>query len=162
MAQTNWRPVPGYSEIEVSNDLQFRTIERTKAYERYGKVSIRKYPSKTLKVQFLHRDGYATVFVSQVRMPVGCHVLVCLAWHGLPPEGKPLALHRDGDPTNYDPGNLYWGDHKDNAEDARLHGTLATGDRHGSKTHPHRFAGPVGCGKHQKQKKQMSTMCGAA
>lgn len=50
-----------------------------------------------------------------------------------------MALHSDGDPTNFTPENLYWGDHVDNAEDARKHGTLATGDRHGSHTHPENF-----------------------
>ena len=131
MAQA-WRPVPGYRDVEVSDDLQFRSVMRVTAYTRpSGTVSRRSFPSKKLKVQWLHKDGYATVFVSSRRMPVGCHVLVCLAWHGLPPESKPFALHRDGDTTNFTPENLYWGDYKDNAEDADKHGTLARGEAHG-------------------------------
>lgn len=140
MAQT-WKAVPGYPDIQISDDLQFRTIERVVAYVRpSGTVSHRKFPAKKLTVLWLHKAGYATVFVSRLRRPVGCHVLVCLAWHGLPPEGKPMALHRDGDESNFTPENLYWGDSKDNAEDARRHGTLATGDRHGSNTHPEKFS----------------------
>lgn len=138
----NWRPIPGFPDVEVSDDLQFRSVAHTTAYTRpSGTVSYRSFPSKKLKTMWQLKDGYATVFVSSKRRPIGCHVLVCLASHGLPPEGKPFALHRDGDETNFTPDNLYWGDHKDNAEDARHHGTLATGDRHGSRTHPDKFKG---------------------
>ena len=132
MALTKWRPIPGYPDLEVSEDLQFRTTKRTVAYVRpTGTVSHRSFPSKKLKVQWLHKDGYATVFVSRIRRAIGCHVLVCLAWHGLPPIDKPFALHRDGDAANFTQGNLYWGDHKDNALDADKHGTLARGEKHG-------------------------------
>lgn len=128
----HWRPVLGYGDIEVSEDLQFRSVAHVTAYTRpSGTVSYRSFPSKKLKVMWQHKDGYATVFVNSRRRPVGCHVLVCLAWHGLPPEGKPFALHRDGDEANFAPENLYWGDHKDNAKDAAKHGTLAHGEAHG-------------------------------
>lgn len=141
MATKQWRPVPGYPELQVSDDLDFRTIERVVAYVRpSGRVSYRTFPSKPLKVQWLHKAGYGTVFVSSVRRPIGIHVLICLAWHGLPPEGKGMALHRDGDESHNWPSNLYWGDSKDNAEDARKHGTLATGARHGRHTKPEAFA----------------------
>jgi hypothetical protein len=132
MAETKWRPVPGYPDIEVSEDLQFRTIERTVAYVRpTGTVSHRTFPSRKLKVQWLHKDGYATVFVSRLRRPIGCHVLVCLAWHGLPSKGRYYVLHRDGDSGNFSPENLYWGDHVDNAKDAIDHGVMARGEKHG-------------------------------
>ena len=132
MAEQNWRPVPGFPDLEVSEDLQFRTKMRLVAYTRpSGTKSVRRFPSKKLKVQWVHHEGYATVFVSRLRRPIGCHVLVCLAWHGPPPEGKYYALHRDGDTANFSPENLYWGDHRDNANDADKHGTLARGEAHG-------------------------------
>ena len=131
MAQ-HWRPVPGFPDVEVSEDLRFRSVAHVTAYTRpSGSVSHRSFPSKKLKVQWQHKDGYATAFVNSKRRSIGCHVLVCLAWHGLPPAGKYYALHRDGDETNFTPENLYWGDHKDNAEDAGRHGTLARGEAHG-------------------------------
>jgi hypothetical protein len=34
--------------------------------------------------------------------------LVCLAFHGLPPEGKPLALHRSNDTSDNRPENVRW------------------------------------------------------
>ena len=132
MADRIWRPVPGYPDVEVSDDLQFRSVEHVTAYTRpSGTVSNRRFPARKLKVQWLHKDGYATVFVSRLRRPIGRHVLVCLAWHGLPPDGKYYVLHSDGDPSNFTPENLYWGNHKDNAEDADKHGRLARGEGHG-------------------------------
>lgn len=46
------------------------------------------------------------------------HRLVCEAFHGPPPEGKPWALHKDDDKSNNTPENLYWGTRRDNQRDA--------------------------------------------
>jgi hypothetical protein len=105
-------------------------------------MSVRRFPSKKLKVQWVHHEGYATVFVSRLRRPIGCHVLVCLAWHGLPPEGKPWALHRDDDKTNFTPENVYWGNQFDNAQDCIKNGNMPRGESHGSRTRPEAFVGP--------------------
>jgi hypothetical protein len=40
--------------------------------------------------------------------------LVCMAFHGLPPDGKPNVLHDDEDARNNQPGNLHWGTQKEN------------------------------------------------
>jgi hypothetical protein len=40
--------------------------------------------------------------------------LVCEAFHGPPPPGKPNCLHGDEDALNNRPGNLYWGTQKEN------------------------------------------------
>jgi hypothetical protein len=40
--------------------------------------------------------------------------LVCLAFKGRPPPGKPFALHRDEDGSNNRHENLYWGTQKEN------------------------------------------------
>ena len=135
-----WRAIPGYPDIEVSDDLQFRSIARVTAYMRpSGTVSIRKFPSRKLKIGWHHTAGYATVYASQLRRDICCHVLVCLAFNGLPPPGKGKALHRDDDPTNFVPENLYWGDAFDNAQDAIRNGGMARGERHGSRTNPEKF-----------------------
>lgn len=54
----------------------------------------------------------------------GVHRLVCEAFHGPAPEGKPMALHRNGNPLDNRAENLYWGDAFDNMRDAIGHGTL--------------------------------------
>ena len=128
----NWRSVPGYPDIEISDELVVRSKARTTEYDHslWGRQT-RCFPSKVLTTQKQHKDGYLTVFVNSVRRPVGLHVIVCAAFHGASPAGKPYALHRDGNPANCAPGNLYWGDHADNARDALAHGVIARGEGHG-------------------------------
>lgn len=56
---------------------------------------------------------------------------MALAFHGPAPEGKPLVLHRDDNPKNNTPENLYWGDLQDNQQDV-----LSNGNNYGrNKTH---------------------------
>jgi len=40
-----------------------------------------------------------------------------------------LVLHKDGDATNNDINNLYYGSHKDNGEDAKRHGSTLRGEK---------------------------------
>ena len=64
------------------------------------------------------------------------HRVVCRAFHGPAPEGKPLVLHGDGDPGNNQTNNLRWGSHRDNLQDSVRHGTnYNPGTRNASKTH---------------------------
>ena len=42
------------------------------------------------------------------------HRLICEAFHGPAPEGKPIVLHLDEDATNNRPENLRWGTMKEN------------------------------------------------
>ena len=58
--------------------------------------------------------------------------LVAMAFLGEPPPSKPMACHRDGNPLNNTPGNIYWGDAKTNGRDAIRHGTVANGERNGN------------------------------
>jgi hypothetical protein len=51
------------------------------------------------------------------------HQLVCRAFKGPPPPGKPWSLHRNGIATDNHPSNLYWGTPRDNAADSIRHGT---------------------------------------
>ena len=48
--------------------------------------------------------------------------LVLLTLVGSPPQGKPFACHRNGNPLDNRPSNLYWGSPQDNADDAKRHG----------------------------------------
>jgi hypothetical protein len=51
------------------------------------------------------------------------HRAMCLLVHKLPPEGKPMALHRcgNGHLGCVNPNHLYWGDQSDNNRDAHRH-----------------------------------------
>lgn len=67
-----------------------------------------------LRVQ-LRKDG-ATHFRE-------IHRLVAVAFLGAPPDGKPLAAHKDGNVANNSAENLYWASHTENRLDACRHGT---------------------------------------
>lgn len=54
------------------------------------------------------------------------HRLICHAFHGDPPAGKPNVLHWDGDKTNNHPDNLRWGSQSENLRDAIRHGTYTS------------------------------------
>lgn len=60
------------------------------------------------------------------------HRLVCEAFHGPPPAGKAITCHKDGNPLNNRPENIYWGNYSDNGMDASIHGTIARGARNGN------------------------------
>lgn len=55
------------------------------------------------------------------------NILVCRAFHGEQPEGKPHVRHDDGNRTNNRADNLLWGSVQDNADDRVRHGTVLSG-----------------------------------
>lgn len=54
--------------------------------------------------------GYQSKFYGNMKI----HRLVCEAFHGPAPEGKPVVIHIDEDATNNRPENLRWGTQKEN------------------------------------------------
>lgn len=56
--------------------------------------------------------------------------LVCEAFHGPAPEGKPQVAHADGNPRNNGPFNLYWANQKENEQDKKIHGTWGLRSAH--------------------------------
>lgn len=80
------------------------------------------------------RDGYLRMSVYYPPDTTGSeavHRLVCEAFHGPAPEGKPWALHRNGNPADNRPENLYWGSPSENVRDAFRHGTARMSNRTG-------------------------------
>lgn len=77
--------------------------------------------------------GHRTIGLRRTGQPKGrfrLHVLVMKIFWGPVPPGM-VCRHLDGDPSNNDLRNLAFGTPGDNIEDARRHGTLAIGSRHG-------------------------------
>ena len=95
-----WKPIPGHSGYEASRRGQIRNAE-TKHVLRpmwTGKKAIRQY---------------ATVVLHGKQVKV--HRAVLMAHVGLPPRGRPYALHRDDNTRNNALSNLQWGSPTDNA-----------------------------------------------
>lgn len=63
------------------------------------------------------REGYAMVRTNG--QSTGLHRLICEAFNGPSPQGKPLCLHYDDDKANNCLENLRWGSHQDNADDLK-------------------------------------------
>lgn len=58
------------------------------------------------------------------------HRLVAEAFIGSCPDGKSHVAHRDGNPLNNVPENLYWATPKENADDRARHNNYVDGERH--------------------------------
>jgi hypothetical protein len=90
-----WRPIPGFSDAFASSNGRIKQREKIRSQSRRNKN--RKYLSVALdkKVYQAHR-------------------LICAAFHGNPPVGKPEVMHMDNNPCNNEPENLKWGTHAEN------------------------------------------------
>jgi hypothetical protein len=107
-----WKPVPGYEDYDVSNHGRVRRREAVgrwpanhvlrpgEAYSGHLYV-ILTGPNRRTRKEFVHR-------------------LVAKAFIGPAPFERAMVLHHDDCPKNNKPGNLYWGDHRQNVRDAKL------------------------------------------
>ena len=123
MTNETWIPAPGTDGFySVSDQGRVRSEPRSFIRSNGRKGT---YISRVLAPRPRGGSGYLAVELSvrgkSLTAPV--HRLVCEAFHGPAPEGKPLALHKDGNPLNNTPENLYWGDASENQRDAVTHGT---------------------------------------
>lgn len=109
MSNEIWKSVPGYPDIEVSNQARVRIKQSEKLIkpfenmDRYCQVDLHKYnPNGLTKMPTLHK-------------------LVCLAVHGEPPkDGKKYVVdHLDMNTLNSRPENLEWVDFAENCKRAR-------------------------------------------
>lgn len=116
-----FRPIPGYPNYEASS---LGRIRRCVGGRGAGK-------GRCLSPK-PHKYGYELYGLShsdRVKYESG-HRLVCLAFHGLPPDDNSQAAHEDGNPRNNVPGNLSWKTPTANAADKIKHGTHIDGERH--------------------------------
>jgi hypothetical protein len=131
---SGWMPVVGYEAFyEVSYAGEVRSLPR-RVGAKFGATRVR--GAKPLS-QFVNDDGYYRVRLTdsegnkKFRM---VHHLVAEAFIGKRPLGL-LVLHRDDDKAHNEYCNLYYGTHRDNAEDSIRNGKyrsgISLGEKHG-------------------------------
>jgi hypothetical protein len=97
-----WQPVPSVPGYEASNLGRVRAAEWRSSTRAYGGVAwLGSWTGKRYIVRFRGK----TYKVAR---------LVCEAFHGPPPPGRPLCLHLDEDARNNRADNLKWGTQKEN------------------------------------------------
>jgi hypothetical protein len=114
-----WLRIPGYeTHYEASNLGRIRSVERVVVDIKNNRPRTRVFKSKILRPNS-NKDGRLSVMLSinGVCKRILISRLVCLTFHGLPPEGKTSVLHYDDVKTNNASENLRWGSQKDNMSD---------------------------------------------
>lgn len=128
-----WREVPGYDgAYEVSDEGRVRSVDRVVQHTRRCQYSgkVLTYPRMRRGVllrPFTTPAGHLQVMLGRGKHML-VHVAVLLAFVGPRPKGLECC-HRDDDPKNNRPRNLYWGTRSQNLHDAVRNGKKATGSR---------------------------------
>ena len=118
--EEEWRAIPGYDGYEVSNLGRVRSW-RSRKEPVYLKPNPTGKQRKYLQVALYAEKRQHMFYV---------HVLVLTVFIGPKLEGME-ACHNNGICTDNRLTNLRWGTNAENVEDRRIHGTVATGERHG-------------------------------
>lgn len=119
-----WKAVPGWDGYyEVSENGRARSLPREVLVKTKNPYTRR--TKGVILTPYVDRDGYETLHFCRdgKRVAAKVHRLVAEAFLGPEPEGKPLVLHSDGNPSNNNVSNLRWGNHSQNSLDAVAHGT---------------------------------------
>ena len=133
-----WRDVPGFPNVQVTATGRVRIVPHVLTVRRGASVFQRRNKGGELSPTIGSR-GYPVVGLRDPdpnskhrygRRPFAVHILVCRAFHGEPPPGRPYALHRNDVKSDIHPGNLYWGSTADNFADRISNGITPRGEKH--------------------------------
>lgn len=121
-----WLPIPGYPGYEASS---LGRVRRVAPYVRAGAIIGVPKKAAIAPRRVHNRTAHLAVTLSfeGQRRDALVHRLVALTFIGPQPDGKPLVCHRDDDPTNNCPENLFWGSAADNSADMVRKGRQARG-----------------------------------
>lgn len=117
------RLVPGYEAYAATAAgavISLKTNKELKQQDNIVKGKVSGYKYVTLLWVPMVEVGYG--YMMPKRIPL--HRLICMAFHGMPPEGKPWVNHIDGNKANNHYTNLEWSSISDNIKHS-----IATGLR---------------------------------
>ena len=130
LAAEEWRPIPGFDGYDVSS------LGRVRSWRKAGRGAGKRREWPLLLSVNRNKAGYsvAPLFIGGRIRPSKklVHGLVLLAFVGPCPDGLQTCHFPDRDPSNNRLSNLSYGTAQDNADDRRVHGTIARGERNGS------------------------------
>lgn len=124
-----WNTLPDFPEYAASNKGRIKRVT----------PDSRNHATRVLK-PWIGNHGYEVVGLSKdgsIKRRL-VHRLVCEAFHGPPPTEQHQVAHWDGSRTNHRADNLRWATRTENMADSAMHGTKATGSKHGRTTKPER------------------------
>ena len=104
-----WKIVPSYPSLEASDAGLVRITPYTGAMPNGG---FRTYGGKAMTGVWAGSRYIIRIHLVGKSLKVAR--LVCEAFHGPAPEGKPYVLHIDENARNNKPDNLMWGTQKEN------------------------------------------------
>jgi hypothetical protein len=119
-------PVSPNDDYRAGSDGQIYSCTKYAGFGRKHRVPW--YPLKAHP----NKRGYPLVSLCHENKKVTktVHRLVCMAFHGMPPQPSLQARHLDGNPANNRPENLAWGSQYENWEDRKAHGRGCEGEKH--------------------------------
>lgn len=120
-----WKKIPSIPEYEASTLGRVR--RQAPALGGMGSIRI---PTGVLKLRALP-SGHLLVTLSVGNVPrtVLVHRLIAETFLPPPADGKDCVCHRDDEPSNNVPDNLFWGTRADNTNDMVSKGRQARGER---------------------------------
>jgi len=120
-----WRVIPSCPDYEASSFGRVRRLTPI-----LGGQGSKRPAGHILKPRSLP-TGHLRVTLSSGNRPLDrlVHRLVAEAFHGAPDRPGLFACHKDDNPENNTPSNLYWGSRTDNADDAKRNNRVARGER---------------------------------
>lgn len=114
-AKEKWMPVPNYHGVLASN--MGRVVKQPSCAPMphgglrwYKPKPTHGYITKACKKAAHEYRGVYFKGIGNIKV----HRMVCMAFHGLPPQGKPVCIHLDEDAHNNCEDNLKWGTQKEN------------------------------------------------
>ena len=109
-----WKPVPSSRELEASSFGRIRSRPYTQKMPNGGTRTRRLEPTHGVESYSRKGGKYRRRIVVFRRKTLNVARLICEAFHGKPPNGRTIVLHKDENSDNNRPYNLEWGTQREN------------------------------------------------